>query len=180
MRTVPHPSGSAADEPATAVMPTGGKRYQALLRLAVRGIAALAVLILTTAAVGGPATNGPAPASLPIAPLPDVGGSVIRVVGALAFVLALLFGGLWLVRHWRRFLPGPVRTPELRVLECRALGGRQAVWLVGYRRQRLLLGSTQQGVSLLAQLPDAETDEVAMDATPDFAIAFQHLLQRKP
>ncbi len=138
------------------------------------------MVILTTAAVDGNTATNAATAPLPLAPMPDVGGAVVRVVGALAFVLALLFGGMWLARHWRRFLPGPSRVPDLRVLECRALGGRQAVWLVAYRRQRLLLGSSTQGVSLLAQLPEVETDDAAPDGTPDFAIAFQNLLQRKP
>lgn len=140
----------------------------------------MAVLILTTAAADGTSTNSAATAPLPIASMPDIGGSVIRVLGALAFVLALLFGGVWLARHWRRFMPGPARLPDLRVLECRALGGRQAVWLVAYRRQRLLLGSSPQGVSLLAQLPDAEVDDVVSEAPPDFAMAFHNLLQRKP
>ena len=36
--------------------------------------------------------------------LPEVGFSVLRVFGALAFVLALFLGGVWLFRNWQRFI----------------------------------------------------------------------------
>jgi hypothetical protein len=89
-------------------------------------------------------------------PLPDIGGSVVRMVGGLALVLALFFGGLWVVRNGRRL--GMVRgnLPDLRLLECRSLGGRQSVWVMSYQRQRFLVASGPTGVTLLSVLPEAE------------------------
>lgn len=120
-----------------------------------------------------------AAAATPEAAVPSMAGSVARVIGALGLVFGLFLGAIWLARNWPRLLSRPVRTPELRVIECRALGGRQAIWVVGYRQQRLLVASSPTGVTLLTQLPDAAAAEVEPAPAADFAVAFQHLLGQR-
>ncbi|MGE3310449.1 MAG: FliO/MopB family protein [Limisphaerales bacterium] len=135
--------------------------------------------------------------------LPSIGPSLARVLGAFAFVLLLFFGGVWVTRNWRRFGPRSAGIPDLRVLEVRSLGGRQSIFVVGYRNQRMLLASAPTGVTLLSHLPEAEvevevaastgsrvTDESAVGvgdrpdsgvrvAQPDFAAAFRQMLARR-
>jgi flagellar biogenesis protein FliO len=116
--------------------------------------------------------------SSPPPPIPGIGLSVIRLVGALALVLAIFAGGIWLARNWRRFVVRQHRNADLRVLEVRSLGPRQAIWVVAYQRQRLLLGSSPAGLSLLMQLPEGELEEPHAPARIDFAEAFRHVLNR--
>lgn len=118
--------------------------------------------------------------------LPDTGMSVIRVLGALALVMGLFLGAIWLVRNGRRWVGRPGKAPDLRVLEVRSLGARQALVVVGYRRQRLLLSSTPAGITLIAALPDAGVEESIEEPFParaagvDFAEIFRDLLSRRP
>src|SRR3954454_17256983 len=70
--------------------------------------------------------------------LPDVAGSVVRMMAGLAFVLALFFGGVWLFKNWQRV--ARVRSKsKLNVFEARSLGPRQALYVVGYNEQRFLV-----------------------------------------
>lgn len=119
----------------------------------------------------------------PAAPLaPDTGLSVLRVIGALLFVLALFFGGVWLFKNWQRFnrrLPG-ARVARLNILEMKPLGNRQALYVVGYDRQRLLIATSPTNIALLSALPDAEATTAAEPPSPpSFLAAFQQVLNRK-
>jgi flagellar biogenesis protein FliO len=114
-----------------------------------------------------PATlNGASPAtnqmslstSLPTA-MPDVGLSLIRVLGALALVLGIFLGGVWLFRNWQRLVIHRGRAPRLNVLEVRSLGGRHALYVVGYEQERFLIASSPAGVSLLSHLQSADAAE---------------------
>src|ERR1041385_2849611 len=70
-------------------------------------------------------TNSPAvaaPLSLPTTSLTDVGPSLLRVFGALALVLAIFLGGVWLFRNWQRLVIQRGRTPRLNTLQNRSLG----------------------------------------------------------
>ena len=128
--------------------------------------------------------NGPSPIStnvlaLPGA-LPDAGASVLRVFGALVLVIALFLAGVWLFRNWQRFATRKGGAPRLNILEVRSLGQRQAIYVVGYDQQRMLLASSPAGVALLSHLPAAEESEpISAPAKPSFAAAFQQVLARK-
>jgi flagellar biogenesis protein FliO len=91
--------------------------------------------------------------------LPDTAPSILRVFGALALVLGLFLGGAWVFRNWQR-LAVRGQGPRLNVLEVRSLGGRQALYVVGYEEQRFLLASVPTGISLLTHLPAAEPTAV--------------------
>lgn len=95
--------------------------------------------------------------------LPEAGFSVLRVCGALAVVLALFLGGVWLFKNWQRLALQRGGVPKLNVLEVKPLGQRHALYVVGYERQRMLLASSPAGVTLISYLPG---DDVAAEAPP--------------
>ncbi len=115
--------------------------------------------------------------------LPEVGVSAIRALAALAIVLALFFGGIWLFRNGQRLAWRKNGTPRLAVLESRSLGNRYALYVVGYEQQRLLIGSSPAGLSLLSQLPAAAAEANLEPSTPaepaSFAQCLQQVLRRK-
>ena len=113
--------------------------------------------------------------------LPDVGLSLVRVFGALALVLAIFFAGVWLFRNWQRLTIQRGRTPQLQILEMKSLGNRQAILVVAFQQQRMLLSSSPAGVTFLSHLPVSEDGEGMTDAVavPTFGEALQQVLSRK-
>ena len=112
--------------------------------------------------------------------LPDTGASVVRVLGALALVVGIFLGGVWLFRNWQRFTVQKGGGPRLNVLEVRSLGQRQSLYVVGYQQQRMLLAASPAGITLVSHLPAAEEAEAAAPvAKISFTEAFQQVLIRK-
>jgi flagellar biogenesis protein FliO len=111
--------------------------------------------------------------------LPDMGSSLLRVMGAMAVVIALFLAGVWFVRNWQRLAMRRGAAPKLSVLEIKSLGQRQALYLVGYEQQRMLIASSGAGLTLISHLPAA--DEAPPEAAPriSFAQAFQQVLAGK-
>jgi flagellar biogenesis protein FliO len=128
-------------------------------------------------------TNAPVKLDLP--PLPDAGPSIIRVIGALALVLGIFFGGVWLFRNWQRLTIQRGRAPKLNVLETRPLGGKHALYVIGYEQERFLLSASPTGVSLITHLPvatekeSAESTDTTTPAPPSFAQALTKVLKGK-
>jgi flagellar biogenesis protein FliO len=107
-------------------------------------------------------------------PGPSAFFSLVRVAGALALVSALFFAGVWLFRNWQRMVLQKGRPPKLNLLEIRSMGARHALYVVGYEDQRFLLSSSPTGISLLAQLPSAQSGPMEEDspiASANFADA---------
>ena len=119
------------------------------------------------------------PAAAPEAVLPDASFSILRVLGALLFVLALFLSGVWLFRRWQVSKPGTSRGPRLEIIEARSLGGRQALYVIGYERERLLISTSPAGVQLLTRLPEGDVMDPAPAATPGFAAALQQVISRR-
>jgi flagellar biogenesis protein FliO len=143
------------------------------------GIAFLLILLLAaTPACAETATN-----SLPAVSgnLPDVGASLVRMIGALALVIGIFFGGVWLFRNWQRVAVRRGKAPLLNVIEVKPLGGRQALYVIGYEQQRMLLASSPSGIHLLSHLPaSTEVSPPPADAKMSFGAALQQVLNRKP
>jgi flagellar biogenesis protein FliO len=116
---------------------------------------------------------GETPAQSAGSALPDAGSALLRMGGALVFVVALFFGGVWLFRNWQRLNFRKGRAPKLNVLESKSLGGRHAVYVVGYEEQRFLIGSSPSGIQMLAHLPEGEE---TTEAQP--AVGFMQSLQQ--
>jgi flagellar biogenesis protein FliO len=117
-------------------------------------------------------TNAPVTAP----PFPEASVSLVRVVGALALVLGLFLGGAWLFKNWQRLGIQRGRQPKLNVFETRSLGARQAVFVVGYERQRFLVATSPAGVNLLSHLPDADAVEAAAPEKPGGPMSFGQAL----
>jgi flagellar biogenesis protein FliO len=113
--------------------------------------------------------------------LPDMGASLLRVAGALVLVIAVFLGGVWLFKNWQRLTLRKGVAPKLNVLEVRSLGQRQAIYVVAYEQQRMLLASSSAGVTLLSHLPSVEEEAEPSIVAPkmSFAEAFQQVLARK-
>lgn len=120
----------------------------------------------------GETTNSPA--TLP--PSADLAGSVLRLMGALLFVLALFFGGVWVFRNWQRLVLHKGRPTKLNILEVKHLGQRHALYVVGYEQQRMLVASSPAGISLLSHLPASDRLETA-EETPAQPSPFGQMLQ---
>jgi flagellar biogenesis protein FliO len=128
----------------------------------------IGLMALASTSFGAEAVMAPPP--------PSIGFSVVRMIGALCLVFALLFAGVWVYRNSSRFSPGRGRNSKLRVLESRSLGPRHSIFVVGYDNQRLLLSTSPTGVTMLSHLPEAAAAEVETEATaeapPNFSTAF--------
>ncbi len=129
----------------------------------------------------GQATNSVAATPLIAPALPDVGPSVLRVLGALALVIGIFLGGVWLFRNWQRLALQRGHQPKLNIIETRPLGGRQALYVVGYEQGRFLIAASPAGVSLLSHLPDAAANEATAGekTSPAFAQALARVLKGK-
>ena len=116
---------------------------------------------------------------VPISTAPEMLGSVLRMSGALVLVIGLFLTGVWLFKNWQRLALRRGALPKLNVLEVRSLGPRQAIYVVGYEQQRMLLASSPAGVALLSHLPEADEEKTAPATRLTFAEAFQQVLARK-
>ena len=88
--------------------------------------------------------------------MPSMGAAVFRMIGSLALVIALFFAAAWIFRNMHRFKAAGANQRKLQVLEGKSLGPRQAVYVVAYEQQRLLIGASAQGLTLLTHLPEGE------------------------
>jgi len=116
---------------------------------------------------------------VPISTAPDMAASVLRMGGALALVVGLFLGGVWLFKNWQRLGIRKGAAPKLNVLEVKSLGQRHAIYVIGYQQQRMLLASSPAGIALLSHLPEAEEEKTAPAARLSFAEAFHQVLARK-
>jgi flagellar biogenesis protein FliO len=132
------------------------------------------------ALTAGAETNS---AVAPLVPpsLPDTPVSFFRVMGALALVIGIFLGGVWLFKNWQRLAIQRGRAPKLSVLECRSLGGRHAIYVIGYEQERYLIASSPGGVNLLSHLPaSAEAGSDAGNSPkPSFTQALGQALKGK-
>lgn len=145
-----------------------------------RGVVHTAIAWSATCSLRAELTNSLANSSgLSSVAAPELGLSLVRVFGAFFLVIALFLGGVWLFRNWQRFAGQRNGTPKLNVLEVRSLGGRQALYVVGYERERYLLSASPQGVNLVTHLPTGEeAAPVVAEASPP-ALEFGRVLSQR-
>ena len=114
------------------------------------------------------------------ATFPSMGVAIFRMVGSLAIVIALFFVGAWLFRNMHRFKNNGANQRKLQVLEGKSIGPRQAIYVVAYEEQRLLIGSTAQGLTLLTHLPEGAPQPAGERIVPvSFGEALMQALGRK-
>lgn len=110
---------------------------------------------------------------------------MIRIVGALMIVMAILLGGAWWFRKSRLFGLVPAQSSHLNVIETRSLGSRHALHVVEYGSKRFLIADSPAGTNFLTDLEKLEEeateelDEVAEKISPgSFAGKLKTLLER--
>ncbi len=149
------------------------------LRLALFALFLFVGLSASAETVIAATNNVPGLSNVAATALPDTGASVVRMLGALMVVIAIFFGGVWLFKNWQRIAAKNGGGAKLSLLEVKSLGQRQAIYVVGYQQQRMLLASSPTGVTLLSHLPAADEAEAAAPAAKmSFAEAFQQVLSR--
>lgn len=102
---------------------------------------------------------------------PNMGMLALSVTLKLVFILALIYGSLALLRYWQGNRP-TARQRQIAVVETVRLSPRQAIHLVRAGEQMLLIGATDQGLALLADLELAPATAAAtapVPAAPEFA-----------
>ena len=111
---------------------------------------------------------------------------MIRIVGALMIVMAMLLGGAWWFRKSRLFGLVPAQSSHLNVIETRSLGSRHALHVVEYGSKRFLIADSPAGTNFLTDLEKLEEeateelDEAAEKISPgSFAGKLKTLLERK-
>lgn len=111
---------------------------------------------------------------------------MIRIVGALMIVMAILLGGAWWFRKSRLFGLVPAQSSHLNVIETRSLGSRHALHVVEYGSKRFLIADSPAGTNFLTDLEKLEEEateeleEAAEKISPgSFAGKLKTLLERK-
>ena len=110
---------------------------------------------------------------------------MIRIVGALMIVMAILLGGAWWFRKSRLFGLVPAQSSHLNVIETRSLGSRHALHVVEYGSKRFLIADSPAGTNFHRSGETGggsteELDEAAEKISPgSFAGKLKTLLERK-
>jgi flagellar biogenesis protein FliO len=85
---------------------------------------------------------------------PDAGLGVFAVIG----LVALLLGLLW----WLKARPGVGGEGAIRLLAMRPLGGKRLLALVEVEHERFLLGLTDESITCLGRLAEADAAAPAL------------------
>jgi flagellar biosynthetic protein FliO len=112
--------------------------------------------------------------SVPAGNLFDTAALGLDVLLKLGVVIGLIYACLYLLKRWRGPLGAAGR--RLAVLETTRLSTRQSLHLVRVGSQVLLIGATDGGLSLLAELDEAGEAGPAVEPAGE---AFAGLLQRQ-
>ena len=88
----------------------------------------------------------------------NLGGSLYRMLLSLVLVIALAVGVMYASKKILPKVSG-VSGKRVRVIETVSLGSRRAVHLLEVGGQHILIGSTQNTITQLAQLPNETVDE---------------------
>ena len=100
--------------------------------------------------------DAPAPREFAGAALP----SLMRLFAALVIVIACIYGGIWLLKRTMGRSYGNGGTPTLEVLETTGIAPKKTVSLVRVADKSVLVGVTENGMSLLTELSPEQTSEI--------------------
>ncbi|MEJ7617239.1 MAG: flagellar biosynthetic protein FliO [Pyrinomonadaceae bacterium] len=89
---------------------------------------------------------------------PDSFGLLMRTVGALLLIVGLIFGAGWGLRRFggTRFGAAQPDAPPLAVVSTVSLGERRSLAIVKFGARTLLVGSTAQAITLIAEEEETE------------------------
>ena len=110
------------------------------------------------AAASSPQTDVP---TTPESEKPGLFSAVIKMISALALVIALVYGALYLLRRLMgRRLRGSGAKGSLEVLETTYVGQHKAISLVRVGQRSVLVGVTDSQITTLTELDNEETEEI--------------------
>jgi len=118
----------------------------------------------------GLALNPASPAGSPAPETGSMTGLWLDAAAKLVVILALIAGGALVLKHWQRS-PWRVSERKIAVVETVHLAPRRAIHLVRVGGQHLLVGATDQSITLLSEVeiePQAEPalfNQVLADAS---------------
>lgn len=84
---------------------------------------------------------------------PGTGGLMLRTLGALLLIVGLIVAAAWLMKRFGGARFGKVAddAPELSIMNSVALGDKRSLAIVRFGERTLLLGSTAQSITVLAE-----------------------------
>lgn len=145
---------------------TSSKKQKVVVSLFVVGFLAIGILL----SFGGDSqtTNDP------------LGSTSFYYVGAfvkLLAVLLLIVGSSVIVRRWQQTGPNGKSARQMRLLETVRLSPKQAIHLITIGGQNILIGATDQNVSLIAHVENDIDPAPVEESQPQPALDFGSLLQ---
>lgn len=96
----------------------------------------------------------------------DALGSVLRMLGAFIFVIAIFLVFTWFFKNKNGIFGLQHRKGALKIIEVKHIGSRQALIVVGYGKERILVGATANNISFISKLPDEKESEDVDESTP--------------
>jgi flagellar biosynthetic protein FliO len=99
---------------------------------------------------------------------PSAAGMLLRTLGALLLIVGLVVAGAWVMKRFGggRFGKAIEDAPELAVINSVGLGEKRSLAVVRFGERTLLIGSTPQSISLLAET-QAKTPETNLLSVAD-------------
>jgi len=112
-------------------------------------------------------------------PAVDTGGMVLTTLGYLCLLLGVIFLAYWLLKrlgfHGMGIRSG---SGAPRLLTRLMLGNRQSVAVVRYRDKDMVLGVTEEHISLLREFDADDVDETGEEVEVAKPVNFASLLKR--
>jgi flagellar protein FliO/FliZ len=108
---------------------------------------------------------------------PSIGGSLVQLLLGFAFVLALIFASLWVLKKLSS--PRGQAAGLLKVIAATAVGPRERVVVVEMGENWLVLGVAPGRVTALHQLPRAATPLPQPGPPSDFAVWLKKTIERR-
>jgi len=98
---------------------------------------------------------------------PSTGGLMLRTLGALLLIVGLIIAAAWGMKRFggARFGKAAEDAPQLAILNTVALGDKRSVAVIRFAERTLLIGSTAQSITLLAE----STNEPVLSDLPSVA-----------
>lgn len=111
---------------------------------------------------------------------PEVGSGVVQMLLGLGFIVALIFGSLWLLK--RMASPRGAGAHALRIVAGQAVGARERVVIVEVGDTALVLGVAPGQVTALHSMPRAELPQAAQVGaapTQPFAARLRQMMEKR-
>jgi len=105
-------------------------------------------------------------------------GALLKMLSALAIVVAVVFGSLYLLRRLMgRRQVGSRGCDALEVLQTTYVGPHKAISLVRVANRSVLVGVTDSQISMLSELDAAETEQIRAETSQPEREPFSNMLR---